>query len=125
MNVGRDMLERAPAQIKHMIILSDGQTSGNGYAQMAQEMANRGITISTVALGQNSARALMEQLAQTGKWRYYETNDPAKVRRSLRKRRWRHRSPRLKRTCLQPFPWENTPCSTAMKTLIYPLCSAT
>lgn len=79
MELGREMLERAPARIKHMIILSDGQTGGGGYDQMAQEMSNRGITISTVALGQGAARGLMAQIAQTGRGRYYETNDPNSV----------------------------------------------
>lgn len=79
MELGREMLERSPSRIKHMIILSDGQTTGGGYDQMAQEMSNLGITISTVALGQGAARALMAEIAQTGRGRYYETDDPSSV----------------------------------------------
>ncbi|HBR94763.1 MAG TPA: hypothetical protein DEA90_11430 [Opitutae bacterium] len=79
MQLGQDMLDRASTRIKHMIILSDGQTGGGQYEAMAQEMANRGVTISTVALGQGAARELMQAIAQIGKGRYYETNDPNSV----------------------------------------------
>lgn len=76
---GRDLLDRASARIKHMIILSDGQTSGGDYLALTQDMASRGVTISTVALGGSAARELMSNIAQTGRGRYYETNDPASV----------------------------------------------
>jgi len=79
MLLGRDMLDRASARIKHMIILSDGQTSGGDYLGLTQDMANRGVTISTVALGGGAARELLNSIAQTGRGRYYETNDPASV----------------------------------------------
>ncbi|PXA03818.1 hypothetical protein DDZ13_09245 [Coraliomargarita sinensis] len=79
MLLGRDMLDRASARIKHMIILSDGQTSGGDYLALTQDMANRGVTVSTVALGGGAARELMNSIAQTGRGRYYETNDPASV----------------------------------------------
>ncbi|MGJ8638960.1 MAG: VWA domain-containing protein [Opitutaceae bacterium] len=79
MELGNEMLQRSSSRIKHMIILSDGQTGGSNYQALAQEMAGRGVTISTVALGQGAARQLMSELAQIGKGRYYETNDPATV----------------------------------------------
>ncbi|MGB0743301.1 MAG: VWA domain-containing protein [Opitutales bacterium] len=79
MLLGNDMLSRASAKIKHMIILSDGQSAGGDYLGLAQDMSNRGMTVSTVALGSNSARALMANIAQTGRGRYYETTDPASV----------------------------------------------
>ncbi len=76
MAAGRDMLRRTVAKVKHMIVLSDGQTSGNDYGGLAREMRNMGITVSTVALGQGADHGLMQMIAQEGGGRYYETNDP-------------------------------------------------
>lgn len=75
----KEMLDTAPAKIKHMIILSDGQTAGGGYEELATELRDSRVTISTVALGDGAAKDLMQALAVIGKGRYYETNDPANV----------------------------------------------
>ena len=76
---GRRILQQATAKVKHMIILSDGQTSGDGYQALAQEMASEMMTVSTVALGQSSAKDLMQMIAQEGRGRYYETDDAEKM----------------------------------------------
>ncbi len=79
MSLGREMLESASAKVKHMIILSDGQTQPADHIGLAQAMADAGITVSTVALGQGAARELMASIAEVGNGRYYETLDPASV----------------------------------------------
>lgn len=79
MVVGREMLDSAPAKIKHMIILSDGQTSPADHLGLTQAMADSGITVSTVALGEGAARELMSSIAEIGRGRYYETIDPSSV----------------------------------------------
>jgi len=76
---GRRILQEATAKVKHMIILSDGQTGGGGYQEMAQEMAAEQMTVSTVALGGGAAKDLMQMIAQEGKGRYYETEDAEKM----------------------------------------------
>lgn len=76
MIMGRRMLEESVAKVKHMIILSDGQTGGNGYLQMAQEMSSQLITVSTVALGSGAAKELMQSIASEGRGRYYEAETP-------------------------------------------------
>ena len=76
---GRRILQQAAAKVKHMIILSDGQTSGTGYEALAQEMASEMMTVSTVALGQGAAKDLMKVIAQEGGGRYYETEDAEKM----------------------------------------------
>jgi len=75
----QDMLDSTSAKIKHVIILSDGHTPEANYIGLAQELADSRVTISTVAMGEGSARELMAAIAETGKGRYYETNDPANV----------------------------------------------
>ena len=78
MVVGKEMLENASAKIKHMICLSDGHTSPADHAGLTQQMVDSGITVSTVALGQ-ADRNLLANIAEIGRGRYYETNDPANV----------------------------------------------
>ena len=72
MSMGKRILEEAVAKVKHMIILSDGQTSGDGYLELTQEMSAQLITVSTVALGSGAAKELMQQIANEGRGRYYE-----------------------------------------------------
>lgn len=75
---GKEMLESTPAKIRHMICLSDGQTNPANHEGLTEEMASLGITVSTVALG-DADRQLMASIADLGKGRYYETDDPANV----------------------------------------------
>ncbi|QDT68988.1 von Willebrand factor type A domain protein [Planctomycetes bacterium MalM25] len=74
----RDMLETAPAKVRHMIVLSDGHTQPADHHSLAQEAADAGITVSTVALG-GADRQLLSSIAELGRGRYYETDDPANV----------------------------------------------
>ncbi|MEQ8847952.1 VWA domain-containing protein [Botrimarina sp.] len=74
----RDMLEVAPAKIRHMIVLSDGHTQPADHQSLAQEAADAGITVSTVALG-GADKQLLSSIAEAGRGRYYETDDPANV----------------------------------------------
>ena len=76
---GRDILQNAVAKIKHMIILSDGQTQEADFINLTQEMANEQMTVSTVALGSGAAKGLMQRIAAEGMGRYYETDDPEKM----------------------------------------------
>ncbi len=78
MLVGRDMLEGTPAKIRHMICLSDGHTTNEDHDSLTQAMVDSGITVSTVALG-DADRALLARIAEIGRGRYYETNDPNAV----------------------------------------------
>ena len=75
----QEMLDATPAKIKHVIILSDGQTSGQGYEELVGELVANRVTVSTVALGQGAAKELMQALAELGNGRYYETDDPQSV----------------------------------------------
>ena len=79
MVVGKEMLENVATKVKHMIILSDGQTQQADHLGLTQAMADSGVTVSTVALGQGAARELMASIAEVGRGRYYETMDAASV----------------------------------------------
>ena len=78
MVAAKEMLESTPAKIRHMICLSDGHTQPADHQSLAEEMAEQGITVSTVALGQ-ADKQLLAQIAEVGRGRYYETDDPGNV----------------------------------------------
>ncbi|MEM7384725.1 MAG: VWA domain-containing protein, partial [Verrucomicrobiota bacterium] len=79
MVAGKDMLDNVVAKVKHMIVLSDGQTGGADFQGLTQAMTDSGITVSTVALGQGAARELLAGIAEIGRGRYYETMDESTV----------------------------------------------
>jgi Ca-activated chloride channel homolog len=71
----RTQLDRTLAKIKHLIILTDGQTSGAGYEQFAAQCQAVGITISTVAIGEGSHVGLLYGIASAGGGQAYNTSD--------------------------------------------------
>lgn len=78
MVIAKDMLESTNAKIRHMICLGDGMTPAADFTSLTQRLTDRGITVSTVALGE-ADRSLLSTIAELGKGRFYETNDPANV----------------------------------------------
>ncbi len=70
------------AKIKHVILLGDGDT-GDGYPAQAQvmKMAKENITVSTVATNADNYAdlAVMQQLANWGKGRFYRADDPSAI----------------------------------------------
>ena len=79
MVMGKEMLERTTAKVKHMICLTDGQTNEADHLGLTQQMVDAGMTVSTVGLGDGAARELLQQIAEAGRGRYYESNDPASL----------------------------------------------
>jgi uncharacterized membrane protein len=77
----REALLRARARVRHMIILTDGQTAGGGYENLAAQCRGEGITISTVAIGEGSHVALLQAIAAGGGGQAYSTLDPAAITR--------------------------------------------
>ncbi len=69
-------LRRRTAELKHMIVLSDGISHPGPFAQLAREIAGDEITISTVAVGAESARELLKELAELGAGQYYYCDQP-------------------------------------------------
>ena len=75
MAAGAKMLESSGTRLKHMIILSDGQSMPGDFEGVATQMADNGATISTVALGAGAHQQLMKRIAEIGKGRSYITLD--------------------------------------------------
>ncbi|HCN28748.1 MAG TPA: hypothetical protein DIT64_08255 [Verrucomicrobiales bacterium] len=77
----REALLRVKARVRHMIILTDGQTTGGGYEALASQCRGEGVTISTVAIGEGSHVALLQAIASSGGGQAYSTLDPASITR--------------------------------------------
>jgi len=81
MVAGREALTKVRAKIKHMIVLTDGQTSGQGYQALASQCHADGITISTVAVGAGAQVGLLQAIAAAGGGQSYVTMDPTAITR--------------------------------------------
>lgn len=68
-------LENADVKVKHIILLTDGQAEKNGYENIFNCMKESGITLSTVAVGKDSDRELLESLSKAGGGRSYYAED--------------------------------------------------
>lgn len=68
-----EQLERAQAAVKHIIVLSDGQTMGSEreFQTIIRRALQSRVTISTVTIGDQANDALMQEIAAATKGRYY------------------------------------------------------
>ncbi|MEM9346454.1 MAG: VWA domain-containing protein [Planctomycetota bacterium] len=79
MVAAREALTSIDAKVKHMIVLTDGQTSGGNYQQMAAQLNNEGVTISSVGVGSGADVALLQAIAAAGGGEFYATQDPTNI----------------------------------------------
>lgn len=63
------------SKIKHVILLTDGQAERTGYDKVLDDAANSGITVSTVAAGQDADINLLQYISQKAGGRFYQTNE--------------------------------------------------
>ncbi len=68
-------LRGAGAKVKHVIVLSDGQTDPGDFERLVGRMTRAKITVSSVTIGTDSDREFMRDLAAWGGGRYYFTRD--------------------------------------------------
>jgi uncharacterized membrane protein len=73
-------LLKTNAQIKHVILLGDGDAIDN-YAPQVTKMAKENITVSTVATNATDYEQIstMQQIASMGKGRFYEADNPNSI----------------------------------------------
>ncbi len=62
-------LKNSSAPVKHVMFLSDGQPNDRDYLDVVSQMAEDGITVSTIGLGYTSAQ--LRAMANSGNGRYY------------------------------------------------------
>lgn len=69
-------LSKSDANIKHIILLTDGQDSapGKNYDDALAKMQEQKITLSSVAVGKDADTAILQKLAEGGEGNFYETD---------------------------------------------------
>ncbi len=72
-------LREAFAENKHVIVLTDGDSIPGDFRELTGEMAASGITVSTVAMGREAGRGLLEDIAKLGGGHPYFCADPKLV----------------------------------------------
>jgi uncharacterized membrane protein len=72
-------LEEIEAEVEHIILLSDGKTYPDDYETLVTRMAEAEITLSTVAVGEEADRELLENIARWGNGRSYYIREAARV----------------------------------------------
>ena len=78
---GLRTLREVPAVKKHLIALSDGLTPNMEFESLMRDAVADNITVTTVALGQDADRTLMDAVAHWGKGRSYYTDDALNIPR--------------------------------------------
>jgi Ca-activated chloride channel homolog len=69
------------APVKHVVLLTDGESSDRGYEDLIDRMRPANITLSTLAIGSDSDTRLLSSLARLGGGRYYFTERSAQIPR--------------------------------------------
>ncbi len=79
MVAAHEALGKVKAGIKHVILLTDGQTTGKDCREIARQMAKVGITISTMAIGQDADAKLLHHIARLTGGRFYDVPNPSRI----------------------------------------------
>ena len=70
-----DKLSQYDADSKHIILMTDGQAESSGYDAVLSKAAANNISVSTVAVGEDSDIELLKSIAQSAGGRYYYTDE--------------------------------------------------
>ncbi len=71
----------ADAPLKHIILLTDGESNDRGYEDLIARMKSAQITLSTLAIGSDADTRLLSNLAHIGGGRYYFTERSTQIPR--------------------------------------------
>jgi len=74
-----ERLPNLPVSRRHLILLTDGQSQPGPLVEQIRRLSAAGVTTSTVGVGADADRLLLELLAREGGGRFYYTPDPRRV----------------------------------------------
>lgn len=79
MKTAADGLRNHKSGVKHVILLTDGQSAGEPCMPIAKKLLDEHVTVSTVAVGDDAARDLLFSIARMTKGRFYPVDDLKKL----------------------------------------------
>src|SRR5437773_10504824 len=83
-----EYLRHSAAKVRHVIVLSDGQTDPGDFQTLLRRMAADKITASAVAIGADADLELMQHVARWGGGRSYATRDLYSIPQILTAEGW-------------------------------------
>ncbi len=72
---------KSDAPLKHVVLMTDGESDDRGWDQLFAETAPYHMTLSTLAIGSDADRTLLASLAQMGGGRSYYTERRTEIPR--------------------------------------------
>ncbi len=84
LNIGLTELSSQPGDVRHAVLLTDGRsfsTTRDPYRSLVEQARALNITLSAIAIGEDSDTDLLRDLAQWGAGRYYFAADPEDIPR--------------------------------------------
>ncbi|MFN8909458.1 MAG: VWA domain-containing protein [Betaproteobacteria bacterium] len=75
----RVLADQKEVRSRHVILLSDGDTQPADFQRLVKRMADNGITVTTVAIGGEADKALLENISKWGNGRFYFTESAERV----------------------------------------------
>jgi beta-lactamase regulating signal transducer with metallopeptidase domain len=79
LNEALSRLQATTADVKHILLVSDGITPAANFKDLVSPMSSKGITVSAVALGVASDRQLLGDIAMWGRGRSYSINNVSQL----------------------------------------------
>jgi Mg-chelatase subunit ChlD len=76
LQMAHEWLKASDAQVKHIILLSDGRSESGDFHGIARSIRDSGETLSTVAVGDDADNPTMGMLASIGGGRFYQVDSP-------------------------------------------------
>ncbi|MCD6049327.1 MAG: von Willebrand factor type domain protein [Verrucomicrobia bacterium] len=74
-----EMLHESRASLKHVILLTDGESQPGDFEGITKKMASEKMTVSTVAAGEYIDGALLQSIATAGRGRFYHVRNPSQI----------------------------------------------
>ena len=97
------------AEVKHVILISDGKTYPDDYQGLVTRMQEAEITVSTVGVGEEADRELLADIARWGKGKSYFVRDASRVQRILLDEARRKQTDTLVEKPTRAIPVSNAP----------------
>jgi uncharacterized membrane protein len=109
-----DKLRKEASMARHVIVLSDGLSSQGDFEKIIKEMAQEKITVSTVAIGEDTDLELMQDIAGWGKGKTYYTNNVESLPRIFTSEALRISRTLTVRESFVPIVSENSPILSSL-----------
>lgn len=78
LKLGAEAIVKEPSRVRHIILLSDGGADPGGIPELTRQLADQGVTLSVVAIGQGYA-PFLEDVARIGRGRFYVADDASVI----------------------------------------------